>query len=99
MLLASLYFRVLTEDCGPYPVHAAMDTTAFSRAGQPPSLVGVEEEPPWGEYVAWSHLEWLHLCFGSRGMFWSTRDHIQVFDSNLMTSFLQDRERLGKASE
>lgn len=66
----------------------------FLKPGQRPSLVGVEEEPPWGGDVAWSHLEQLHLCFGSRGMFWSTRDHIQVFHSNLMTSFLWDRERL-----
>lgn len=94
MLLASPYPRVPTEDCCPYSICAAMDTTAFSRAGQPLSLVGVEEEPPWGGNVAWSQLEQLYLCFRSREMFWSTRDHIQVFHSNLMTSSLRDRERL-----
>lgn len=50
--MASPYSRVLTEHYCPYFTCAAMDTTASSRAGQPPSLVGDEEEPPWGGDVA-----------------------------------------------
>lgn len=45
---------VPTEGCCPYSICAVMVTIAFSRPGQLPSLVGLEEEPPWGGDGAWS---------------------------------------------
>lgn len=44
MLWASPYPRVVTENC--CSICAAMDTTAISRAGQPPSLVGSKNSLP-----------------------------------------------------
>lgn len=56
-----------------------------------PSLVGLEEGPHWGRDAVCSQMEQLQLL---QLDVWSTRDHTQVFHSNLMAFFLWGWERL-----
>lgn len=74
--------------CHPYSICAAMDTTAFPASlplwGLKKSLTGDKVQ-----FAAkWSS------CSCSRQMYWSTRDHTQVFHSNLMAFFLWSWGRL-----